>query len=463
MNPRFLHQVRVLFFSFDLISFNIVFIITKLWFNNRISSAEDSHYERLWVFINVAWLIAAFVTDVYHDTYISNLKIFLKKTLQAYVYFMLFVVLYLFFYKQVNISRLFIINVLLFNLSALILNRFIYFLIFKYLRTKKYLIKKVLIIGYNDLAKKLVGELEIRSSSNEIVGFCEDENNINELSHYPIIGTYNNIIEISKLYNINDIYSTIAPENDSRIYNLMLAADQACIHFKLVPDLNLFVRKTIHVDYLGEMPILSLRKEPLEDVSNRIRKRLYDLVVSILVTILILSWMIPLIGLLIWLENRGPVFFIQKRSGRNNKPFNCIKFRSMRISKDAHTKQVTKDDKRITRVGKFLRKTNLDEFPQFLNVLVSQMSVVGPRPHMLKHTKDYSKLLDQYMVRQFLKPGITGSAQVKGYRGETRTLDQMQSRVENDLWYLENWSVWLDTKIIFLTAYNMIRGEKNAY
>jgi putative colanic acid biosynthesis UDP-glucose lipid carrier transferase len=209
--------------------------------------------------------------------------------------------------------------------------------------------------------------------------------------------------------------------------------------------------------------MFSIRKEPLEDVSNRIRKRLYDLVVSILVTILILSWMIPLIGLLILLESRGPVFFIQKRSGRNNKPFNCIKFRSMRISKDAHTKQVIKDDKRITRVGKFLRKTNLDEFPQFLNVLFSQMSVVGPRPHMLKHTEDYSKLLDQYMVRQFLKPGITGSAQVNGYRGETRTLDQMQNRVEKDLWYLENWSLWLDTKIIILTACNMIKGEVNAY
>jgi putative colanic acid biosynthesis UDP-glucose lipid carrier transferase len=173
--------------------------------------------------------------------------------------------------------------------------------------------------------------------------------------------------------------------------------------------------------------------------------------------------MIPLIGLLIWLESRGPVFFIQKRSGRNNKPFDCIKFRSMRISKDAHTKQVTKDDTRITRVGKFLRKTNLDEFPQFLNVLVSQMSVVGPRPHMLKHTEDYSKLLDQYMVRQFLKPGITGSAQINGHRGETRTIDQMEKRVIDDLWYLENWSLWLDTKIILITAFNMIKGEKNAY
>jgi putative colanic acid biosynthesis UDP-glucose lipid carrier transferase len=274
------------------------------------------------------------------------------------------------------------------------------------------------------------------------------------------VGKYDDIIEISKKNDVNEIYSTIAPETDLGIYKLMLAADQACIRFKLVPDLNFFTRKPFHIDYLGDMPILSLRKEPLDEVSNRIRKRLYDLFISVLVTILILSWMIPLIGLLIWLESRGPIFFIQKRSGKENKPFNCIKFRSMLINKDAHTKQATKNDKRITFVGKFLRKTNLDEFPQFLNVLMSQMSVVGPRPHMLKHTEDYSKLLDQYMVRQFLKPGITGSAQVNGYIGEIKTIDQMHSRVENDLWYLENWSLWLDTKIILITAYNMIRGEK---
>jgi putative colanic acid biosynthesis UDP-glucose lipid carrier transferase len=211
------------------------------------------------------------------------------------------------------------------------------------------------------------------------------------------------------------------------------------------------------------MPVLSLRNEPLNEVSNRIRKRLYDILMSSFVTIFILSWMIPLIALLIKLESKGPVFFLQKRSGKDNKPFTLIKFRSMHMTNEAHLKQATKDDSRVTKIGKFLRKTNLDEFPQFLNVLMGQMSIVGPRPHMLKHTQDYSKLLDQYMVRQFLKPGITGWAQINGYRGETKTIKQMEKRVEYDLWYLENWNLWLDSKIVLMTALNMARGEKNAY
>jgi putative colanic acid biosynthesis UDP-glucose lipid carrier transferase len=206
-----------------------------------------------------------------------------------------------------------------------------------------------------------------------------------------------------------------------------------------------------------------LRSEPLDDVGNRLNKRLFDIVVSSLVTILILSWMVPLLGLLIKLESRGPIFFVQKRSGKDNKPFGCLKFRSMRVNADADKVQAVRNDARITRLGRFLRKTNLDEFPQFLNVLMGDMSVVGPRPHMLKHTDDYSKLINQYMVRQFLKPGITGWAQVNGYRGETKTVDQMKARVEYDLWYMENWSVWLDTRIMFLTVYNIFKGEENAF
>jgi putative colanic acid biosynthesis UDP-glucose lipid carrier transferase len=135
----------------------------------------------------------------------------------------------------------------------------------------------------------------------------------------------------------------------------------------------------------------------------------------------------------------------------------------MRVNNEANVRQATREDQRITRVGRFLRRTNLDEFPQFLNVFLSQMSVVGPRPHMLRHTDKYSKLVNQYMVRQFLKPGITGWAQVNGFRGETIEVENMEMRVKNDLWYMENWSLWLDTKIIFLTALGMVKGQKNAY
>jgi len=135
----------------------------------------------------------------------------------------------------------------------------------------------------------------------------------------------------------------------------------------------------------------------------------------------------------------------------------------MRVNNDAHLRQAKRNDDRLTRIGKFLRRTNLDEFPQFINVLKGEMSIVGPRPHMLRHTEDYSKILSQYMIRQFLKPGITGWAQVNGLRGEISNEDQLRRRIEHDIWYLENWSLWLDIKVIFLTVFKSIQGDKNAF
>jgi putative colanic acid biosynthesis UDP-glucose lipid carrier transferase len=209
--------------------------------------------------------------------------------------------------------------------------------------------------------------------------------------------------------------------------------------------------------------VLSLRQEPLSEPRNRLRKRLFDIVFSLLVTVFILSWLIPILGLLIRLESPGPIFFKQQRTGRDKKAFYCLKFRSMKMNKEADIKQATRDDSRFTRIGRFMRSTNLDEFPQFINVLKGNMSIVGPRPHMLKHTDDYSRLIDKYMVRQFLKPGITGWAQINGYRGEIKTIEQLKKRVEHDIWYMEHWSPWLDIKIIFTTLSNMLIGEKNAF
>ena len=199
------------------------------------------------------------------------------------------------------------------------------------------------------------------------------------------------------------------------------------------------------------------------NIVNRFIKRLFDLGFSMLIFIFILWWFIPLIAFIIKFTSKGPIFFVQKRSGIKNKSFQVIKFRTMYVNGDAHYKQATKDDQRITPIGKFLRKTNLDEMPQFFNVFLGQMSVIGPRPHMLKHTEKYSKIIDKFMVRHLVKPGITGWAQVNGYRGETKDVTDMEGRVRADVWYIENWSFGLDVKIVIMTIVNMIRGEKNAF
>ncbi len=213
---------------------------------------------------------------------------------------------------------------------------------------------------------------------------------------------------------------------------------------------------------LGTIPVMSVRHQPLTRLTNRIAKRAFDIAVSTIFLVFSPLIFIP-VGIAIKLSSPGPIFFKQKRTGYRGREFNCYKFRTMRPNANADTQQATKNDPRKTRLGNFLRRTSIDELPQFINVLLGNMSVVGPRPHMLKHTEQYSALIDKYMVRHYIKPGITGWDQINGYRGQTEELWQMERRVECDVWYIENWSTMLDLKIIFRTVYNAIHGEKNAF
>jgi putative colanic acid biosynthesis UDP-glucose lipid carrier transferase len=252
------------------------------------------------------------------------------------------------------------------------------------------------------------------------------------------------------------------PSSDESLLEMVTEAERNFIRFKFIPDLDLMFHHNVNLTVEGNIPVLSLREEPLENISNRINKRLFDIVFSLVVLVTLLWWLVPLIALIIKLDSRGPVFFKQKRSGRNNKVFNCYKFRSMCVNEKANEVHAAKNDERITTVGKFLRKSNLDELPQFFNVLFGDISIVGPRPHMLKHTEEYSNIISKYMVRHFIKPGITGWAQINGYRGDLNSI-LMQKRVEFDIWYMENWSILLDIKIVMKTAVKVFKWDRNAY
>lgn len=230
-----------------------------------------------------------------------------------------------------------------------------------------------------------------------------------------------------------------------------------------MPNLRNYMKRAMNLELLGNVPILYIREEPLRQVSNRFVKRAFDVAVSgaFLCTLFPVVYLFVALG--IKLTSKGPVFFIQERSGENGRTFGCIKFRSMRVNDEADRVQATKNDPRKTRFGSFLRKSSIDELPQFINVLKGDMSIVGPRPHMLQHTELYSKLVNKYMVRHLIKPGITGWAQVTGYRGETHELSQMEGRVRRDIWYLENWSLLLDIRIMLLTVWNALKRDENAY
>ena len=262
--------------------------------------------------------------------------------------------------------------------------------------------------------------------------------------------------------NVCEIYYTLSYNDNQLMSKLLSFCDRNMVRFRIVPDYSNFKSRKVSYDFYGNLPVITLREEPLQLGFNRFVKRMFDILFSFLVIVLLLSWMYPILFVLIKLDSKGPFVFKQLRSGLDNNNFYCFKFRTMKMNADSDLKQATQDDVRITKLGVFLRKTSIDEFPQFINVFLGDMSVVGPRPHMLKHTKDFSDSIGNYMVRQLVKPGITGAAQANGFRGEISKFEDIKQRVEFDVWYIENWSLLLDIKLIALTIVNMIKGQSKA-
>lgn len=262
---------------------------------------------------------------------------------------------------------------------------------------------------------------------------------------------------------VDEIYCSISELSNSQINDIIDFADNNLKILKFLPDNKEIYSKKLKYEYYNYIPILSMRNIPLEDPINQLIKRSFDVFFSSIVIVFVLSWLTPIIALLIKLESRGPVFFKQARNGFNYREFDCYKFRSMTPNKAANLDQATRGDQRVTGVGKFIRKTSIDELPQFFNVFFGDMSVVGPRPHMVSHTNMYAKRIDKFMVRHFVKPGITGLAQISGYRGEVETDKDIIGRVRYDIFYIENWSLLLDFKIILRTFLNIVKGEEKAY
>jgi putative colanic acid biosynthesis UDP-glucose lipid carrier transferase len=463
LNRQFERYLQITLLVLDFLALNIVFFIFQIIFTKSIHFESSNAYFKYIILANIAWLLLALFLRTYSINILFNFEDFTKRTIQVFLIWIIIVLFYLFFSRELTVSRFFIITSTACFGFGLLVNKFIYLGIFRYFKNSNFLTKKILIVGYNETAKKLTSHFEQDALNTQIIGYVEDEENIQELSHYPILANIDNTLQVAKELDVQEIFSTITPEQNNYIYELMYQSEKECIRFRIVPNLSVFITREVHIEYYGELPILSLRKEPLDDVGNRIKKRALDIFVSLFVTIFILSWLIPVIGLLIFLESGRPIFFKQLRTGKDKKPFYCWKFRSMKANKDADIKQASRNDTRITPFGSFLRKTSLDEFPQFINVLRGEMSLVGPRPHMLKHTSDYSKVVNDFMVRQFIKPGITGWAQINGYRGEIFNPEQIKMRVNKDLWYLENWTLWLDIRILFLTVYYIFKGDSKAY
>jgi len=387
----------------------------------------------------------------------------LLNVIKSFALHFLITLSFVFIFKLFYFSRLNLLITYGVFFTLMISWKFALFYFIRLARIAGFNYRKVIIVGEGRIADEVHTYFNTHLSNGfKFMGYFSDSN---DRVKYPglLLGRTDELQSYCTHEHIDEIYCTLPLTDSQKIYDLVSFADNHLIRFKLIPDFSGFINKKISIDFYENIPVLSIRKEPLGEILNRAVKRFFDIIFSLMVIVFIFPILFPILAVLIKLTSRGPVFFTQLRSGRNNQDFICYKFRTMAVNNLADELQVKKGDPRITWIGKILRKTNLDEIPQFINVLLGNMSVVGPRPHMLKHTEEYSQIIDKFMVRHFVKPGITGWAQVNGLRGETTNSNKMGKRVEYDVWYLENWNFILDIKIIFLTVFNMIKGEKNAY
>lgn len=421
---------------------------------------HEDYYVSLFVIFNLAWIASALFNNVYNLETLFKFKVLLTKIFYAFVFHALLMFSYIISFKEHDFARLFLFYSYILAFDAIIFFRIIFILFLKYFKMAGINEKRVVIVGAGYAGNELYHYfIKDKSLGYRFMGFFDDAPEIPSLM---IKGKIKHLKDYCIKENVDEIYYALSLTSNDLIKDLADFCDDNFIYFKIAPDFRGLVQKKVNIDFYENIPIMTFRREPLGIAFNRVVKRAFDIAFSLMVICFIFPFIVPVIAFLIKLESKGPIFFKQLRPGRKNKLFECYKFRTMRVNNQTEL-QATKADPRVTKVGKFLRKTSLDELPQFFNVLLGDMSVVGPRPNLITQLEEYSKIIDKYAVRHFVSPGITGYAQVNGYRGETKQVQLMQKRVEYDVMYMENWSFFLDLKIIFLTVWNMIKGEENAY
>jgi len=408
-------------------------------------------------FVTLGWIILSLKSnfyEIYRFTHVTKIMSLIGK--QFTVFFLIVFTYFGIFFSE-NKSAFTVFYYVLLTMACIAIVKFaIYFFLKKYRLLTGGNYRKVVIIGLN----KKTDQLRKFFSDNPEYGY-----NLEKIFSLkgPEKNTIEECIEYINNNNIDEIYSSVAEVSNEDLVQLIDFVDNNLKTLKFLPDNKEIYSKKLDFSYYGVLPILSLRKIPIDEPFNQFIKRGFDIILSIFVIVCVLSWLTPILAIFIKLGSKGPVFFKQKRNGLDYKEFFCYKFRSMKPNPMAHLHQIKKGDKRVTWIGRFLRKTSIDEMPQFINVLKGEMSVVGPRPHMVSHTHMYAGRIDKFMVRHFIKPGITGLAQVSGYRGEVENENDIINRVKYDIFYLENWSLFLDLKIVFQTIYNAIKGDKKAY
>ncbi|WKD85557.1 UDP-glucose:undecaprenyl-phosphate glucose-1-phosphate transferase [Polaribacter huanghezhanensis] len=452
MKKRYTKFIIPLYVFIDLIIINTVILY--------ISDKEYLQPSFL-IYINLFWIISSFFNGFYKVFRHTNFFRVLSLLAIQFSFFFLGFFTYFSLFREGNVvNNQTVILITIFLGIAIVKYSFIYAL--KKHRAKGNNFRKVIVLGSDETAKKITSLFkEKKELGYEVSGVFSDKITSNQK-------LYKGSIEKSYLFlleeNIDEVYCSLSELHKEEVKKITTFANENNIVIKLIPNANELYSKRYKTEYYEDsLLVLNVNKLPFESIESKIIKRVFDVVFSLFILFFLMMWLTPIIWILIKLESKGPAFFKQKREGLNGKLFVCYKFRSMKVNIDANYRHTIKNDVRITKFGAFLRKTSLDELPQIFNVLQGNMSVVGPRPHLKSLSVEYQKNVNNYLERHTMKPGITGLAQVRGYRGEIKKKSDIKNRIRLDVFYIENWSILLDVKIIVQTIFNVYKGEEKAY
>jgi putative colanic acid biosynthesis UDP-glucose lipid carrier transferase len=449
----------------DLILLNLAFLAAAV-----IAQSFDILIQRNYMFIlllilNIVWFFNASITGFYNELYLRSIAEQIINIVKSTIVQIGFSILFIFLAKEDLFTRNFIVLFSVFLFVGVSLRTIIFKKILRSLREKGKGVRNLLIIGSGEVGRNFKDTITVNPEFGyRFVGFIDD----NEIEK-DVIGKINDLDKILSNYSVEEAVIALQNESTQQLDAIIRICNIYAVKVHIIPDYFRFLSSRFQVSTIGNFPIITARDEPLEEVNWRFLKRTFDFFFSLIIIILILSWLYPIIAILSKLSSRGPVLFLQERIGAKNQKFKCYKFRTMTfeasVSADLFRPAIPGDE-RVTSLGRFLRRSNLDELPQFINVLKGEMSVVGPRPHAIPYQDMYGKIFEEIKLRHNVRPGITGWAQVNGLRGDVEDEEENRKRtiqrMKYDLWYIENWSMKLDLQIILMTIWQMIKGDTKA-
>ncbi|MHB1688934.1 MAG: undecaprenyl-phosphate glucose phosphotransferase [Ignavibacteriaceae bacterium] len=429
---------------------------------------RETNFQFLLLSLIIIWFFTSKATNLYDEFRSRNVTFEIIALIKNITVILISSIVILFLLKEERLSRYFVIIFSLSNIILLSVEKIAFRKYLNFLRKRGRNLRNLLIVGAGEVGRSFYDLIEHSSHFGyKMVGFVDDS--IKPLLNGQYLGKIDELDNILNEQHVDDIIIALPNYADDRLVDVITICEKHTTRVRIIPDYFKFVSGKYNVSMFGRFPIISVREDRINEMHWRMLKRSFDFIFTFSLYLFVFWWLWPLIGLLIKISSPGPVMYSQERWGRDNKRFIAYKFRSMHIDQCDEVnefdnyKQAIKDDPRVTKIGKLLRKTNLDELPQFWNVLKGDMSIVGPRPHPTPLNIESKDKIHLYMLRHLVKPGITGWAQVNGLRGSTENPVLMQKRINHDIWYIENWSLWLDIQIIVLTIWNMIKGDKNAY